>query len=127
MRHLPLLLLALSLASPAAAADLSGKWRHVQHSMKFKVDKWGAACGAPPRNMKRVPNKVFVATVSGDELRLKRGRRKLGTHRCLSENPEIRFRSYDPGSRTTKCSTEPGNSKSESGRYVLKLVDTNTI
>ena len=127
MRRLLVALLGVSLAAPAAAADLSGKWRHVRQVMKFDVGKWGAACGAPPRNESRVPNKVYDAVVQGDRVTLQKGRRKLGTHRCLSENPEIRFSGYDPATRTTTCSTVPGNSKSEKGRYVLEVIDANTV
>ena len=129
-RLVPLLSLAVTtcLAAPAGAADLAGKWRQTRHSVKYDVDAWGGACGAPPRGFSRQPNKVWEATQSGGKVLLKKGRRrKVGTHRCLSENPEIHFRSYDPSSRTTVCSTAPENSKSEKGRYVLKLPDANTL
>ena len=118
---------AVSLAAPAHAQDLAGKWRQTSQSMTFEVAAWGPACGPKPRDMRRKTSKVFDVTQAGDKVAFKKGRRKLGTHRCLSENPDLEFRSFDPSSRTTKCSTSPENSRSESGRYVLKIVDLNTL
>jgi len=121
-RPSPLLCVAVvtALATPAGAADLSGKWRHVRHSAKYDVKAWGGSCGAPPRDYARRPNKVWEATQSGGKLTLKRRRQRIGTHDCLSENPGIKLRSYDAGSKTTVCSTEPSSPHPEKGRYVLK-------
>jgi hypothetical protein len=123
--------LALSMAaavpSDALGAGLAGKWKHASESMKFKVTEWGEACGPRPSDAKRRPGKHFAVTEEGGKILFKRRRRKFGSHTCLSENPEIKFRSHDAGSGTTVCSTAPNDPRSEKGRYTLKADGPNKL
>ena len=123
-----LALLATLTAAPAtASADLSGEWKHVRTKMSFKVTAWGEECGPRPQNENRKQRGKVTVTESGGKVVLKKRRWKFGTHKCLSENPEMKFKGFDSGSRTTKCATAPGDSKGEKGSYTLKTPDENTI
>ncbi len=114
-------------AAPALAIDLAGAWKHERTKMSFKIKAWGPECGPRPQTENRKERGKVVVSVKGDKVELKKRRWKFGTHRCLSRNPEIKFRNYASATRTTQCSTAPGNSKEERGTYVLKTPDDNTI
>ena len=121
-------LIGLALAAPAtASADLSGEWKHKRTKLTFKVTAWGEECGPRPQTTNRKERGKVVVTEAGGKIEFKKRRWKFGTHRCLSQNPELKFKGYSAGTRTTKCATPASSSKGESGSYTLKTPDDNTI
>ncbi len=114
---------------PVTAEDLSGAWIRTSMSQVYRVaDSWKReSCDAPPRN--RYSSKRVTYRVSGDpssRYEFSAGRRDgFGSHRCMSRNPEVSFRSYDPGSMTTRCATGPSSGTLEEETHTLRLTDPN--
>lgn len=111
----------------AGAADLSGEWKHKRTKLTFNITAWGDECGPRPQTVNRKERGTVTVSEAGGKIELKKRRWKFGSHRCLSQNPELKFKGYDAGSRTTKCATPAGSAKGEKGSYALKTPDDNTI
>ena len=109
------------------AASFSGRWKESSYRYKYKVVSWGDSCGYKPENRSRRGGHTLEIKESASGFSVEGSTLPLGSKRCPTDNREARFIGYKHGSRTVTCSTAPGNTKSQKGRYSYRLIDENTL
>ncbi|MDY0060171.1 MAG: zinc ribbon domain-containing protein [Myxococcota bacterium] len=115
----------LFLGSWPAAADVAelgeGAWRQVLQRQSYRFAPTWSAELCPPRPPDKGSTAARPVQLTGSTERylFRSGRDTFGSHDCLSSNPALEFRGYDPASGTTRCQTPDSSATREEEEHRL--------
>jgi hypothetical protein len=111
-----------------ADGPLDGAWQAGPTRIEVSVTSWGGDCGPRPQSVTSRGGGRVQISQDGDHL-VFRGSRTNRTDQCWSENSAVRRVSTtaQAGQWRTVCRTPAGDSRGETGTYVVRLSNPTTL
>lgn len=122
----PLFIITILVKLLTFSSAYGEEWSLIEQKITVNIQSWGPDCGTEPRSyVSKQKRRVEI-------YRTQDGNISIGRHHtksCWSDNPKVVLKSIEKDENLwiIECETPPTDPKIEKGKYIINLVDNNTI